>query len=175
MITCQYCGASYQKFQNICSSCGARLLKNGKMGNKKGTTQLTDERIRQICAAYEDAKEFRPLSALSEKKLKAAKKTFKVFPSEESIYLFCDTHPLDKGKRGFILCQDGIYWHNNWANETNRNYLAWEDFAERKLRLKGFAVDLGRGDSIGLAGLGSDIKRDKALRLLFEIQSALKE
>ena len=133
------------------------------------------EKLKEICKSYEDAKEFRPFSALSAKKLKTAKKTFKVFPSEENIHLFYDTHPLDKGKRGFILSQDGIYWHNNWANETYRNCLAWEDFAERELKLKGFAVDLGRGDTIGLAGLGSDVKRNKALRLLTEIKEALNE
>ena len=171
MIVCQYCGASYQKMQPTCSACGA-ILKSKE--NSTANTALP-ARIRQICEAYEDAKEFRPFSALSERKLKTAKKTFTIFPSEESIYLFCDTHPLNKGKRGFILCQNGIYWHNNWANKTNRNYLAWEDFAERELKLKGFTVDLGRGDTIGLAGLGSDIKRDKALRLLTEIQSVLKE
>lgn len=136
---------------------------------------LNDEKLEEICKSYEDAKEFHPFSALSEKKLKTAKKTFKVFPNEDDIFLFCDTHPLDKGKRGFILSQDGIYWHNNWATDTNRNYLAWEDFAEREPKLKGFTLELGRGDAIGLAGLGSDLKREKALRLLTEIKEALKE
>ena len=133
-----------------------------------------DEKVRQLCLDYEDAKEFRPLSAISAKKLRTAKKHFNIFPSEENILLFCDTTPLDKGKRGFIVCKDGLYWHNNWANETNRNYLAWEDFAKRDLKLKSFALDLGRRETIRLAGLGSDLKREKALDLLTKIRNTLK-
>jgi len=168
MFKCQYCGALYKEMQSTCSSCGATLTQ------KKAARLPNDERLKEICKSYEDAKEFRPLGAISAKKLRTAKKHFKLFPSEENIFLFCDTTPFDKGKRGFIVCESGLYWHNNWANDTNRNYLAWEDFAERELKLKGFALDLGRGDTIGLAGLGSDVKRAKALHLLTEIRNALK-
>ena len=145
------------------------------MTQKKAAQLPNEAKLKEICKSYEDAKEFRPFSAISTKKMRTAKKHFKIFPSEENILIFCDTTPLDKGKRGFIVCEDGLYWHNNWANETNRNYLSWADFAERELKLKGFALDLGRGDTIGLAGLGSDVKRDKAFRLLTEIKESLKE
>lgn len=194
MITCQYCGASYQEFQTTCSGCGATLNAPGKLkgepvadqfrqivdnfaeavGQNTPTSRIA--KIRQICEAYEDAKEFRPGGAIPDAKLKIAEKTFTVFPNGKEIFMFCDTHPFNKGKRGFIICEDGLYWHNNWATDTNRNYLSWDDFASRELRLDGFnefTLKLGRGDAIGLAGLGSDEKRNKALRLLTEIKNAL--
>ena len=170
MFKCQYCGTLYQDFHSSCTACGATLTEK----RTEAAPLLTVEKIQEIAKSYEDAKEFRPYNALSEKKLKAAKKAFKIFPkAEEEIILFCDTHPLGKGKRGFFICEDGFYWQNNWANDTNRNYLSWEDFAEREIKLKGFALELGRGDTIGLAGLGSDLKREKALALLTEIKKAL--
>jgi len=175
MITCQYCGASYQEFQTICSGCGATLQKSGKVGNQMGAAQSIPDQIRQICEAYEDAKDFIPGDTIPEKKLRTAKKIFTVFPEDKAIFLFCDTHPLNKGKRGFMVCDDGLYWQNNWATDTNRNYLSWDDLAKRELNLKHFTLELERGDAIGLAGLGSDVKRDKALRLLTEIKNALKE
>jgi len=194
MITCQYCGASYQEFQTACSGCGATLKAPGKLkeravanqfrqivdgfaeavGQSAPTSGVTN--IRQICEAYEDAKEFRPGEAVPDAKLKTAEKEFAIFPKGKEIFLFCDTHPLNKGKRGFIICEDGLYWHNNWATDTNRNFLSWNDFAKRELKLNGFngfTLELGRGDAIGLAGLGSDEKREKALRLLTEIKNTL--
>jgi len=192
MITCQYCGASYREFQTTCSGCGATLdvpkkLKEGAVagqfqeivGNfakavgKNISTPVS--KIRQVCETYEDAKEFHPGEAIPDKKLRAVEKVFTIFPKGKEIFLFCDTHPLNKGKRGFIVCEDGLYWQNNWATKTNRNYLTWNDFAERELKLDHFTLMLGRGDAIGLAGLGSDEKRDKALRLLTDIKNVLVE
>jgi hypothetical protein len=175
MITCQYCGASYQEFQTRCSGCGATLPPKRDAKSKMELQPPIPARIRQICEAYEDAKEFRPAEALPESKLRAAEKIFTVFPKGKEIFLFCDTHPLEKGKRGFMICEDGLYWHNNWAVDTNRNYLTWDDFAKREIHLKGFGLQLGRGDAIGLSGLGSDVKREKALNLLTEIKKALTE
>jgi hypothetical protein len=171
MITCQYCGASYQKMQPTCSGCGAILRP------KENTTFNTTSpgRIRRICETYEDAKDFQPGNAVSQGKLRTAEKTFKVFPKNREIFLFCDTHPLNKGKRGFMVCDDGLYWHNNWATRSNRNYLSWDDFVKRELALEGFTLHLGRGDAIGIAGLGSDEKREKALHLLTEIKNTLME
>ena len=175
MITCQYCGASYQEFQTSCTGCGATLKPKGKAISEGETLQSISAEIRQICEAYEDAKDFIPGDNIPEKKLRAAKKMFTVFPEEKVIFLFCDTHPLNKGKRGFIVCDGGLYWQNSWATDTNRNYLSWEDLVKRELNLKHFTIELGRGDAIGLAGLGSDVKRGKALRLLTEIKNTLTE
>jgi len=174
MIVCQYCGATYQKFQTTCSGCGAILKSKESKENTLVNTALP-ARIRQTCEMYEDAKEFQPGNAVSEEKLRTAEKYFKVFPKDKILFLFCDTHPFNKGKRGFIVCEDGLYWQNNWAIKTNRNYLSWDDLAKREIKLDHFTVLLGRGDAIGLAGLGSDEKRDKALRLLTEIKNTLSE
>lgn len=116
-----------------------------------------------------------PGAYIPEWKMKNAKKFFEKCPSEVEIFLFCDTHPTGKGKRGFLVCEDGLYWQNNWAVDTNRNFLTWEDFAKREIGLDRFTLTLGRGDAIGLAGLGSDKKRDKALHLLIEIQKILNQ
>ena len=171
MIICQYCGASYQQMQPTCSGCGA-ILKPKENTTKHKTIPA---HIRHICEAHEDTKDFLPGNTVSEGKLRTAEKNFKVFPKNGEIFLFCDTHPLRKGKRGFMICDDGLYWHNNWATRSNRNYLAWDDFAKRAIDLKEFRLDLGRGDAISFAGLGSDEKRRKALDLLIEIKNLITE
>jgi len=171
MIVCQYCGATYQKFQTVCSGCGAIL----KSKETTVTNTAAPARIRLVCEKYEDAKDFQPGDAVPEGKLRTAENTFKAFPKDKAIFLFCDTHPLNKGKRGFMVCDDGLYWHNSWSTRSNRNYLSWDDFVKRELALEGFTLNLGRGDAIGLAGLGSDEKREKALRLLTEIKNTLAE
>ncbi|MCP4140468.1 MAG: hypothetical protein GY755_09295 [Chloroflexi bacterium] len=171
MITCQYCNASYIEHQTICSSCGAVL--DPKEGVITRKTNL--EKIRQICESYEDAKDFHPGKFVSLKKMRVAAKSFTVFPKEKENFLFCDTHPLGKGKRGFIICDDGVYWQNTRAATTNRNYLAWEDLAKRELKLNKYVLELGRGDVIGLSGLGSDNYREKAERLFREIKAALND
>lgn len=175
MITCQYCGTSYQEFRTTCSGCGASLTSKANAKTSAEAWLSIPDRIRKICSMYEDAKEFIPGETIPEKKLRTAKKTFKMFPEDKEIFLFCDSHPLNKGKRGFMICDDGLYWHNSWATDTNRNYLFWGDFAKREIKLKHFTLELGRGDAIGLAGLGSDDKREKALRLLTEIKNSLEE
>ena len=171
MFTCRYCNTTYPKFQTTCSSCGANLSTEGAA--KLPMQGSAIERIRDICESYEDAKEFMPGDHIPERKMKNAKKVFEQFPADATIFLFCDTHPTEKGKRGFLICEDGLYWHNSWAVDTNRNFLTWEDFVKRELGLDRFTLTMGRGDAIGLAGLGSDQKRDKALRLLNEIKAAL--
>lgn len=171
MFICQYCGTSYAEFKSPCARCGASLDRQEKASSHK--IGSLDEKIRQICTPYEDAREFLPKDALSAKKLRAAEKNFTLFPQDKEIILLCDTHPLRKGKRGFIICNDGIYWQNTWAAKTNRNYLAWDEFAKRELKLKHYHLHLGRGDVIGLSGLGSDVKREKAERLLKEINDVL--
>ena len=171
MFICQYCGASYQEFQSPCAACGAAL----QATPQKDVSQSFDEKLRQICASYEDEKEFLPGVALSAKKLRAAQKNFTLFPKEKEIILFCDSHPLRKGKRGFIICDDGIYWQNTWAAATNRNQISWDEFTEREIQIKHYHLHLGRGDVIGLSGLGSDLKREKAERLLKELKAALNE
>ena len=173
MFICQYCGAAYTKFQSPCDSCGAVLEPTRRKKSLHDEANSFEEKLRQICAVHEDAREFLPGNVLSVKKLRNAKKNFTVFPEEQVIILFCDTHPFRKGKRGFIICEDGLYWQNTWAAETNRNYLPWGEFAKRELNLKHFHLHLERGDMIGLSGLGSDEKRDKAFRLLTEIKESL--
>ena len=112
MFVCQYCGMSYLEFKSLCDSCGAVLEPTRKKKILSGEASSFEEKLKQICAAYEDAREFLPGSVLSAKKLRSAKKKFAAFPKDQEIVLFCDTHPLRKGKRGFIICEGGLYWQN---------------------------------------------------------------
>ncbi len=171
MFTCQYCRAAYSKFQTTCPNCGAVLAVDALTEFQASPSAVAF--ISEICEGYEDAKEFMPGDYVPAWKMKNARKVFEKFPEAAKIFLFCDTHPTEKGKRGFLVCEDGLYWHNSWAVDTNRNFLAWEDFVKRELGLDRFTLTMGRGDAIGLAGLGSNKKRDKALRLLNEIKDAL--
>lgn len=165
MITCAYCAVSYEEFQPLCSSCGAALLVNST------TPPSLLASISQICNRYEGPRDFHPGGAIPPEKMRTAMETFTVFPDKAEIFLFCDTHPFEKGKRGLFICADGLYWQNSWGARSHRYHLSWAEFAQREVSLSKYNIELGRGDRIGLAGLGSEEKRESVLRMVTEIRA----
>ena len=68
-----------------------------------------------------------------------------------------------------------MYWNNDWTTSTNRNFISWEVFRTREITHDKFDLFLGKGDAIGLAGLGNKELRDKVAQFFKQIQDALKE
>lgn len=172
MITCEYCGVSYQAFQPLCDSCGAPL--SGGVGETAVfPTNLPPHiiQIMQICQRYEDATKFHPGDAIPERTLETAIKSFPTFPQAEDILLFCDGTPMGSGVWGIAISQDGLYWENSPTVATNRNFLTWADFAQREVKRRKSTLELGRGDVINIAGFGNDASRQKAERLLKDIDA----
>jgi len=177
MFTCKYCGIHYQTFHPICPSCGAPYQIES---NEKTEVQRTGDRIRHICDQYlnrdfNDSRDFKDGESISDKRMDTIRDAFRVFPIGKEIYLYCDTSPIRNGKRGFLVCEDGVYWQNTWTTPTNRNFLPWDTLKKREIAHKRFDLDLGKGDVIDMAGLGSNILREKVANFFKQIHALLNE
>lgn len=175
MITCEYCGVSYQTFQSLCDSCGAPLAVGvGETAVFPTNLPPRIAQIKQICERYEDGTKFYPGEAIPERTLEIAIKSFPAFPQAEDILLFCDGTPMGSGVWGMVISQDGLYWKNSPTVATNRNFLAWDDFAKRAVKRHKSTLELGRGDVINIAGFVGHAARQKAERLLKEIHAVFR-
>jgi hypothetical protein len=124
---------------------------------------------------FSDSRDFRDGDAISDQRMDVINQKFRAVPIGKEIFLYCDTTPLRTGKRGFLVCEDGLYWQNDWTTSTNRNFLSWDVFKTREIILKQFDLFLGKGDAIGLSGLGNKDLREKVTQFFKQIQSALNE
>jgi hypothetical protein len=177
MISCQYCGSTYEAFQPTCAACGAPLPVHQIKVTESPKTHIIEE-IRRYCCQHlrmHFIKEFQVGTSISEKKLKTIKKSFRNFPQGKEIFFYCDTSPLNNGKQGFLICEDGIYWQNSWLKHTNRNFLPWNKFKEREIVLEKYDLCLGAGDVISLAGLGKKVLFSIIEKIFKRIQTILSE
>jgi hypothetical protein len=176
MFTCKYCGVHYQTFHPICPSCGAPY----QIEAPKTKAQTLADKIRQICEHYlnrdfSDNWDFKDGACISDKRMEIINKSFRVVPIGKEIFLYCDTSPIRSGKRGFLICEDGVYWQNSWTAPTNRNFINWDTFRKREITHKKFDLDFGKGDVIDMAGLGSHAIREKVAKFFKQIQDSLNE
>ena len=176
MFTCNYCGVHYQTFHSMCPSCGAPF----QIEEEKKIEKTIANKIRQICDHYlnrdfNDSRDFKDGESISDKRMDRIRQTFRVFPIGKEIFLYCDTSPLRNGKRGFFICEDGVYWQNTWTTPTNRNFIKRETFKKREITHKKFDLNLGKGDVIDMAGLGGKLIREKVAAFFKQIHKALNE
>jgi predicted nucleic acid-binding Zn ribbon protein len=158
MVSCHFCGFAHEGFQPTCSACGAPLRADQSVTSGKTETESVTEKIRRVCRQnilMYKISFFVDGDSIPEKKIRTIMKSFTIFPNGRQIFFYCDTTPLNNGKQGFMICEDGIYWQNNWYTHTNRNFLPWDKFKERSgVVLRKYDLDLGAGDVISMAGLG---------------------
>lgn len=136
MITCHYCGFSHEAFRPTCSVCGAPLRGEQSATTVKTETESVLEKIQRVCRQniiMYNIPTFQKGDSIPEKKLGTIIKYFTVFPNGKEIYFYCDTSPLNNGKQGLMICEDGIYWQNSWVTPTSRNFISWEKLKEREI------------------------------------------
>jgi len=177
MITCQYCGFSHDAIQPTCAACGAPLKEGQSKVTEKNRAEVI-EKIRRHCRQsiiLYNVGLFMDGNSIPEKKMQAIKKSFLVFPNGREIFFYCDTTPLNNGKQGFMICDDGVYWQNGWLKPNDRNYLPWDKFKEREIALQKYDLLLGAGDLISLAGVGRKVLFPIIEGIFERIQFFLKE
>ena len=167
MVTCKYCGASYETFHSTCPSCGAPL-------KPEKEAQAIADKIREICDEHMNS-DFKEGGSIPKKRMEIIRKSFQIFPEGKQIFLYCDTTPFRTGKEGFLICEDGVYWQNSWTTPTSRNFINWDTLKKREIVRKHYDLDLGKGDVIEMAGLGSNELRESVARLFKHIQDVLNE
>lgn len=174
MVTCKYCGVSYEAFRSTCPSCGAPLEIKKEGVSEKTEAQIIADKIREICDEHMNS-DFKEGGSIPKKRMEIIRKSFQVFPSGKKIFLYCDTTPFRTGKEGFLICEDGVYWQNSWTTPTSRNFINWDTFKKREIVRKHYDLDLGKGDVIEMAGLGSNTLRESVAKLFKHIHAVLNE
>jgi hypothetical protein len=180
MFSCKYCGVHYQIFHSICPSCGAPVHVETEEDATKREAQITADKIRRICDYYlnrdfSDNRDFKDGESISDKRMDTLRKSFRIFPIGKEIFLYCDATPLRTGKRGFLICEDGVYWQNTWTTPTTRNFINWDTFKKREIAHKKFDLHLGKGDVIDMSGLGGYELREKVAKFFKQIHDLLNE
>ena len=61
------------------------------------------------------------------KKLEAAFQNYPDIDIDDVILALLDSTVFGSAKTGMIIGAEGIYWNNDWAVKTNRNFLSWEE------------------------------------------------
>jgi len=89
--------------------------------------------LSEICCRYEDSKCYFS-DTIPAEKLKNAIKYFKI-PNNENVIFLCDNTVFGSAKVGFAICEQGIYWGVDWATDTKRTTLTWQEFSKRNIEL----------------------------------------
>ncbi len=169
MFICKYCGTELLEHQPHCPSCGAPIKVSESRAKKTDPSS-----IREICIKYDGTPRLYLDDAIDPKRMATVRSEFKI-PANETLIVVYDDTVFGSNKAGFAVCAGGLYWKNDWAVETKRNYLSWTDFAKRYIELTGYHIDLGRGDVIGVAGAGDDKVREQIANMLKEIKQVFSE
>ncbi len=143
------------------------------MNKMDETLDLVDE-IRAVCLRFQGLERLYLAEAIDAKRMQNARKAMRI-PPQETVILLYDDSLLENNKVGFAVCAGGLYWRNDWSVSSRRTRLPWEEFARRKrIEEKDLAVDLTRGDRIGIAVLGEQ-ERVRVIAMLGEIQAVCKQ
>lgn len=168
MFQCDYCGAQFKEHPATCPQCGA-LVQATQPAPPPPTQGAA---LRAVCIRFEGEARLRLDETIEPNRLQTVQEKFRI-PADETVLMVYDNTLLGSNNIGFAIGQRGLYWKNDWTTETNRTFLKWADFADRSLQLEEFAIDLGRGDKIGVAAAGGDAQRQHLFKLLNEIKAHL--
>ncbi len=174
-VICKYCGVVANVVERKCQSCGAPLpiITSDAEANENSFEGNIAEQMREICAGYEEIESCHTKETIPENKLRNAKAAFEI-AEEDKVIMVYDGTVFGNNKLGFAICESGIYWKNDWTTPTKRTCLAWEEYKERKIKIKkkDLYISLGWGDKIAIL----DEEELKALgNLLKDIQALLWE
>jgi hypothetical protein len=168
MFQCDYCGAQFLEHQTTCPKCGALMKVVASV--TRTTLAAFSDILRAICIKYDGTPNLYLDDSIRPQRLATARERFNV-PSDEVVVMLYDDTLFGNNRLGFAICSDGLYWHNDWSVPSRRRFLAWPAFAERTIVLDNRNIILGRGDQIGMAGMGDKDARAQVVAMLNEIKA----
>lgn len=168
MFTCKYCGTEFLEHKPNCPNCGAPI-----QVSENRLKQGEPKSIREICVKYEGTRNLYIDEIIDKKRMETVRGQFNIPANEEVIMIYDDTI-FGNNKLGFAVCAGGLYWKNDWSVETKRTFLTWKAFAEREIELETYHITLGKGDAIGVAGVGETEARLQMVKMLNEIKALLR-
>jgi predicted nucleic acid-binding Zn-ribbon protein len=176
MFQCNYCGGHFLEHKTNCPNCGAliKIVSVEEIDQADGMhrTAAREHAIRAICVNFEEIRNLHIDETMTAKRRKTVYDSLSI-PTNETLIMVYDDTLMGSNKTGFAICQGGLYWKNDWATTSKRNFLTWQAFAERSISLDGYAISLGRGDRLGTAGVGDKHAREQMVIMLNEIKALL--
>lgn len=89
---------------------------------------------------------------------------------EDTALALLDTTSFGSAKTGLVIGLKGIYFNNDWATRTDKNFISWDELAYGRSKIgkgKMFCVLIAPNCELSLAG--SHMKRDLLINLLNQI------
>lgn len=97
-------------------------------------------------------------------------------PAEEDVLALIDATVFGSAKNGMAIGLKGIYWKNDWATDTVKNFLHWNDLIvnTNQITTKGNDLILSPGCVFSLAGSGvkSKLLSDLLLNIIEKISKS---
>ncbi|WP_310461280.1 hypothetical protein [Sphaerotilus sp.] len=111
-------------------------------------------------------------SQIPDKKMNNAMANYPI-PRNEEILALIDATVFGSAKQGMAIGSSGIYWNNDWATESHKKSLSWEDLASGadSIAAKGMNLYLAPGCLFGMSG--SSVKPAVLAELLRKVCRAL--
>jgi hypothetical protein len=109
------------------------------------------------------------------KKLQNACQNFPVDPNDTPLALV-DTTVMGSAKTGLVIGLKGIYFRNDWATKTTKNFSSWEDLSMNRSPIGNgalYCITLINGCELNMSG--SSMKKEVLTNLLNQIISLYKE
>lgn len=127
-------------------------------------------RIERICAGYWGSGYF-VAEAIPFNKLSKFCSAISVQVQGHAI-AFIDATVFGSGKNGLLITEAGVYWRNDWATDTRKNYLSWEELIQVSVMRSGdYDIELGPGNFFSMSA--GQFDKDALVQLLQDIQSYL--
>jgi hypothetical protein len=169
-LVCEYCGTHYSAHQPHCSACGAALPRAG--ATRESAISSIVQCVREICQKYEDLGRCQMDESVAERKLRNARKAFRI-AEDEKVIMLCDDTALGSNRLGFAICEGGVFWRNHWSLPTKRTRLTWSEFARREVTLEKNRIALGSGDAIGAQVMGTGGCLERLVDMFRDLRAAV--
>lgn len=125
-------------------------------------------KIERICAGYWGSGYF-VAEAIPLNKLSKFCRAIPI-PVQGHAIAFIDATVFGSGKNGLLITEAGVYWRNDWATDTRKNYLSWEELIQVSVMRSGdYDIELGPGNYFNMSA--GQFDKDALVQLLQDIQS----
>lgn len=96
-------------------------------------------------------------------------------PASETPLALVDATVFGSAKVGMVLGTKGVYWKNDWATDTLKNFLSWEELAAAPGLIGGAKSKLTLAQGCVFDMTGSSMKCEQLASLLVEIAGVLQD
>jgi hypothetical protein len=127
------------------------------------------EKMNDLIKQYSSS-DFYKQGNIPQKKHEAAVQNYPV-PKHETMIGLVDATVFGSAKVGMAIGLQGVYWRNDWATETTKNYLSWGEMAKSTQAISAKSSKLLLGNGCVFDMTGSSMKAAHLAELLNKLVS----